>query len=667
VPVRQEVDMPGLEAIAKVLFVLPDSMVLVDSLGVIVLANAQACKMFGYDLDALNGKPIASLVPERSRAIHQRDVEGYFRSPSVRTAGAGMELSARRADGSEFPVEISLSHYHEGDAVYALASIRDITERKNLEEVQRELRRQKAIAEERARAAQMFASRNDALRAIFEASPLGMVTATQDGIIDRWNRAAGAIYGYPASEVLGRSIWEMTRLTDVETNQSAAAVDIENQVVNEVRDFRTRGRRKDGKIIDISLSSARYDEVNGRNYGFVFLSDDISERTMMEQQLRQAQKMEAVGQLTGGVAHDFNNLLSVIICSLELLREKLPADEEHVELTETALTAALHGADLVKQILAFSRKQNLQAKRLDVNQVLRDMSSLLARSLGEQVEIVLQPSDQLWQTIADPVQLQTALVNLATNARDAMPEGGRLVIQTENSFLDEAYVEQFVDLNAGEYVVVSVSDSGHGMEPETVERAFDPFFTTKPMGVGTGLGLSMVFGFVKQSGGHIRLYSEVGHGTTARLYLPRAAQDAPESMPAARPALQQYRPSGARVLIVEDNVALAKSAHRLLSDAGYQATVATNAEEALTLLRDQEPFDVLFTDIVLSHGENGIELAREAAILNPKLRVLFSSGFAESVLRQSGKVAVEGNFIAKPYRKEDLIARIESLMAEEQA
>ena len=659
--------MPGLEAIAKVLFVLPDSMVLVDSLGVIVLANAQACKMFGYDLDALNGKPIASLVPERSRAIHQRDVEGYFRSPSVRTAGAGMELSARRADGSEFPVEISLSHYHEGDAVYALASIRDITERKNLEEVQRELRRQKAIAEERARAAQMFASRNDALRAIFEASPLGMVTATQDGIIDRWNRAAGAIYGYPASEVLGRSIWEMTRLTDVETNQSAAAVDIENQVVNEVRDFRTRGRRKDGKIIDISLSSARYDEVNGRNYGFVFLSDDISERTMMEQQLRQAQKMEAVGQLTGGVAHDFNNLLSVIICSLELLREKLPADEEHVELTETALTAALHGADLVKQILAFSRKQNLQAKRLDVNQVLRDMSSLLARSLGEQVEIVLQPSDQLWQTIADPVQLQTALVNLATNARDAMPQGGTLVLSAAAETVAPGSLHR-AHLAPGRYVRITVADTGTGMDEATLGRACQPFYTTKPQGQGTGLGLAMVKGFAEQSGGGVVIHSTPGQGTRVAVWLPEAADGA--RAPDAGAADEDGGAAGAdaclRILVVDDDQLVLETLAAQLGDEGFVVTAARGGGQALALLDEGLAVDALVSDLSMP-GMDGMTLIIEAQARQPTLPAVLLTGYAGDGVSLALGRAIKGPFalMRKPSPGTELAARISSLMADQ--
>jgi two-component system, cell cycle sensor histidine kinase and response regulator CckA len=653
-------NMPSLETIGKFFTVVPDPMVLVDSQGVIALASSNTYSLFGYGPDELTGKAVECLLPERYRASHGKHLKDYFRSPSVRSMGIGMELSALRADGSEFPVEISLSPYRAADVSYALASIRDITERKRLEEARSESYRQKEIAEERANAAQILANRNEALRAIFDGSPIGIYTYSKDGTIDRWNHSAELIYGFPASEVVGTSIWALDKILEAEKNSSAPL--LANLCQGEgFRNLQLRRRRKDGKIIDVSLNAAPLHDHNGGDGGFVRMFEDISERTAIEQQLRQAQKMEAVGQLTGGVAHDFNNLLSIIICNLELLREKLAPGSEDLEMSDMALDASLRGADLIKQLLAFSRKQNLDAKKIEVNHLVKSMMSLLARSLGEQVEIVLEMAPETWPAVADPVQLQTALVSLATNARDAMPNGGKLVIQTANASLDESYVEQFADLNAGEYVMVTVTDSGQGMTPETVERAFDPFFTTKVAGLGTGLGLSMVFGFVKQSGGHVRIYSEPGQGTTVRLYLPRstAEQSAPES-----PAEAQKRPraDGARILIVEDNQDLARSAHRVLSDAGYDVMVATSASEALVMLRDSASFEVLFTDIILARGANGIELAQEAVKLRPGIKVLFSSGFSEAALRESGKAVVAGHFIAKPYRRQDLISRINALL-----
>jgi PAS domain S-box-containing protein len=656
----RELDMRSLQGIAKFFPVVPDPMLLVDSSGCIVLVNEHTRRLFGYQPGELEGKTVACLLPERFRAAHGKHLEGYFRAPTVRAMGTGMELSARRSDDSEFPVEISLSPFRASSQLYSLAAIRDISERKRLEAARQSIQREKEIAEERARAAQALASRNEALRAIFDASPLGIVTTTQDGAIARWNRAAERIYGYEAGEVLGKSVWEMHLELEAEPGAPATAVLAEVRSGKELRNFQLRQRRKDGALIDVSLSSAPFHDSNGGNSGFVFMVDDISAGKAVEQQLRQSQKMEAVGQLTGGIAHDFNNLLSIVICNLELLQEKLPLGSEDRELTEMALDAGLHGAELVKQILAFSRKQNLDPQKIDVNDLIRNMTTLLARSLGEQIEILLELESNLRPAIADRVQLQTAVVNLATNARDAMPNGGRLVIQTENSELDEAYAQQFPELMAGEYVMVAVTDTGAGMDAETVERAFDPFFTTKPPGQGTGLGLSMVFGFVKQSGGHVRIYSEVGHGTTVRLYLPKSASEQLASAPV--PGIAKKRKvKAARILIVEDNKDLAKSATRLLRDAGYEATVATDAEEAMENLRSGAPFDVLFTDIILTHGANGIELAQEATKLRPGIKVLFSSGFSEAVLRASGKAVVSGHFIAKPYRKDELIARFMAL------
>jgi PAS domain S-box-containing protein len=637
-------------------------MVLVDSQGLIALTNEQTYRLFGYQPEELTGMPVACLLPERYRATHGKHLEEYFQSPTVRPMGIGMELSARRADGSEFPVEISLSPYQAKDSVLALAAIRDISERKNLERMRHESEKQKEIAEERRHAAQMLAESNASLTALFDASPIGIITVNQEGIIDRWNRAAERIYGYSASEAIGAGFRDLCQKIEAERDAAAITVDRESGQVRELRGVPTQRRRKDGRIVDISLSSTAFCDAHGRNSGYVFLVDDITERKTIEQQLLQSQKMEAVGQLTGGIAHDFNNLLSIIICNLELLQEKLPPGSEDRELSEMALDAGLHGAELVKQILAFSRKQNLNPQKVEVNKLVQNMINLLSRSLGEQIEIILEMDGKLWPAIADPVQLQTALVNLATNARDAMPEGGQLVIQTENAVLDEAYVQQFIDLNAGEYVMVSVTDNGKGMARETVERAFDPFFTTKPPGAGTGLGLSMVFGFVKQSGGHVRIYSELGHGTTVRLYLPHAtAEKSVSAIPKNGPIKGKHKANSARILIVEDNQDLAKSAQRMLSDAGYEITVATTAEEALNQLRDDPSFDILFTDIILSRGKNGIELAQEAVKLKHGIKVLFSSGFSEAVLRSSGKAVVAGHFIAKPYRKDELIARFNSL------
>ena len=653
--------MLDLETFAKFLAVVPDPMVVADARGMIVLANDATCRLFGYDGGALTGEPVIKLIPERFRASHSEHFEAYFQSPNVRPVGAGLELSALHSSGSEFPVEISLSPYRTKNASYVLAAIRDIRMRKNLEQARLESVQQKEMAEERARVAQDLADRNEALRVIFEASPLGIITASQDGAIDRWNRAAERIYGYSASEAIGCNIWDLIKPIKPEDDARKAQIFSEVSEGRELRDFQIRQRRRDGKPVEISLNTAPFRGSDGKHSGFVFLVDDVTEQKTIEQQLRQAQKMEAVGQLTGGIAHDFNNLLSIVICNLELLQEQLTPESEDRELSDLALNAALHGAELVKQLLAFSRKQNLSPQSTNVNELVLNMTNLLKRALGEQIEIVLELQADLLPAIADPAQLQTALVNLATNARDAMPKGGKLVMQTGNVELDQSYVEEFVDVNPGDYVMVAVTDTGSGMSPETAERAFDPFFTTKPAGKGTGLGLSMVFGFIKQSGGHVRIYSEEGLGTTVRLYLPRASQEQAGTTRPRKPQ-EKLQSKGANILIVEDNKDLAKSARRVLSDAGYEVAVAGSAEEALRLLRGPAQFELLFTDIILTQGENGIELAQHAVELKPEIKVLFSSGFSEAALRVSGKVLADHNFLAKPYRKEELISRVYNIL-----
>jgi len=654
--------MPNLESISRVFTVVPDAMLLVDSKGIITFANEQSDKLFGYEPGSLAGKAVAALIPPQHGATHDAHLQRYFAAPSTRAMGIGMELSAMRADGSEFPVEISLSPFRTADEIYALAAIRDITERKHLDEIRREGQRQKAIADERTRAAADLELTNRTLQAIFDASPQAIMTVTQEGIIGRWSRSAEKIYGYKAESIVGISLFDLIRMIEVDGGIDNNAVFAEIVAGRELRDYRVRNRTKDGRIIEVSIESAAFLNSDSARPEFVFLIDDISTQSEMEHQLRQSQKMDAIGQLTGGIAHDFNNLLSIIICNLELLMEDLPAGEESREIAVQALEASLRGAELIKQIMAFSRKQNLNPQTVAVNDVVCETTRFLSRTLREDVEIMLEAEDNLWPAVVDPVQLQTAITNLATNSRDAMPKGGKLVIQTGNATLDANYARQFADVKPGEYVQISVTDTGTGMSPEVVERAFDPFFTTKRAGEGTGLGLSMVFGFVKQSGGHIRVYSEPGIGTTVRLYLPRAKSGAADQRREAKPA-QPRRTGGAKILLVEDNKDLAKSANRLLTQAGYVVQVALTADAAREILEKDKTIDLLFTDIILASGTSGIELATEANQMLPSLKTLFASGFSEAVLRNTGRSAVEGRFIAKPYQRDELLNKIQEVLA----
>jgi signal transduction histidine kinase len=371
-----------------------------------------------------------------------------------------------------------------------------------------------------------------------------------------------------------------------------------------------------------------------------------------EEKLRQSQKMEAVGQLTGGLAHDFNNLLLVIIGNLEELMERKNQSPADQELERQAIEAAQRGAELTRSLLAFARRQPLQPRRIAINDLMSGIARLLSRTLGGRIEVSLDLAPDLWPVVADPAQLEAALTNLATNARDAMPKGGRLTIATANRHLDEDYCAQHAEVVVGDYAMVQVSDTGAGMAPEVIAQIFDPFFTTKSRGEGTGLGLSMVFGFMKQSGGHINVYSEPGVGTTFRLYLPRDpnAAGAHES-----PTVEASVPgSGEIVLVVEDNPALRRVVVLRLTGLGYKVLESEDAEAALVILAGDQPIDLVFADVVMPGKLDGHDLARIVPKRWPATKVLLTSGFPGAQLDRAPTVAGDTALLNKPYRKDEL-------------
>jgi signal transduction histidine kinase len=380
------------------------------------------------------------------------------------------------------------------------------------------------------------------------------------------------------------------------------------------------------------------------------------------EQLHQAQKMEAIGNMTGGMAHDFNNLLSVVIGNLDLLQERLKGDPAAAKLAHSALQAGLRGAELTRQLLAFARRQPLQPRLTDVNELVVGMTRLLERILQENIEITLLTAPDLWPVMIDPAQLNSAIANLANNARDAMPNGGRLTIETKNSKLDADYAALNPDVVPGDFVLLEVSDTGVGMSAETLAHVFEPFFTTKEVGRGTGLGLSMVFGFVKQSQGHIKIYSELGQGTIVRLYLPRAEAALPAAeIKAAAPApAQQHHET---ILVVEDNADVRRTVVGQLASLGYAILEAEGPQAALALLKDPATrIDLLFTDIVMPGGMNGHELGGAALAIRPGLKVLFTSGYSGSALRNGDRLMDGEHFLSKPYRKEELARKLDEVM-----
>jgi signal transduction histidine kinase len=376
----------------------------------------------------------------------------------------------------------------------------------------------------------------------------------------------------------------------------------------------------------------------------------LVEHQQTEAQLRQAQKMEALGNLTGGMAHDFNNILGALILNLECLQTMIEPGSEAAEMVDLSLEATLHGAELTRHLLAFARRQPLQPQRVELNGLIGEMTRFLGRTLGDHISVSLELAPDLWPVIADPSQVESALMNLANNARDAMPNGGKLLIATGNRVLDADYAMQHQELEPGDFALIQVTDTGTGMSPETLARVFEPFFTTKEVGKGSGLGLAMVFGFMKQSGGHINVYSELGVGTTFRLYLPRAtAADAVTEDKA--PALATG--TGETVLAVEDNAGLRKVVVRQLRELGYRVIEADTAAGALAIL-ETETAALVLTDVVMPGGMSGIALAKEVSRRWPQTRIVLTSGFPEGGLGEVEDINAFGRLLSKPYRRADL-------------
>jgi signal transduction histidine kinase len=391
------------------------------------------------------------------------------------------------------------------------------------------------------------------------------------------------------------------------------------------------------------------------------LRHEIAHRQRIEEALRQSQKMEAIGQLTGGIAHDFNNLLQVIVGNLEVLSLKLGKDADERRFIAAALRGAARGAALTQRLLAFARRQPLDPKPIDVNRLVVDMSELLHSTLGESIDVEAALGNGLWPVLADANQLESALLNLCVNARDAMPDGGRLTIEMANATLDDAYASEH-DVAAGPYVRVSVGDAGMGMTKDVAEHAFEPFFTTKDVGKGSGLGLSQVYGFIKQSGGHVRIDSAPGKGTTVNLYLPRLAAVAPEPRLApARPA-PRGEARGSTILAVEDDDDVRAYTAATLRDFGYEVVEAASGREALGLLAARDGVDLLFTDVGLGGGMNGRQLADEAMRRHPQLRVLFTSGYARDAIVHDGRLDPRVELLAKPFTHAALDAKIREVL-----
>jgi PAS domain S-box-containing protein len=494
-------------------------------------------------------------------------------------------------------------------------------------------------------------------RRLFETSLDLIFVVDRQGNFLRVSPSALPILGYEPGEMVGRNAIAFIYQGDLENTRNEMRLARRGRVT---RNFASRYVHKNGRVVPLSWMGV-WSEPEQQHF---FIGRDISDREAVEERLRQAQRMDAVGQLTGGMAHDFNNLLGIIIGNLDLLRLGGGLAPEQRELVGDAIEAALRGADLTRRLLAFARRQPLRPERIAVNELVRNIAGLLGRTLGEHIPIALNLADDLWPVQVDPAQLEASLVNLATNARDAMPRGGRMLIATANRVFDAEYATAQAELLPGDYAMIEVSDTGAGIPPDIMARIFEPFFTTKEQGKGTGLGLSMVFGFVKQSGGHINVYSEQNKGTTFRLYLPRTAAGT-----TATPQPQQPLPAvggDEAILVVDDNEAIRRAVRRQLTQLGYRVLEANSAAAALEVLA-AEPVVLLLTDIVMPGEMDGVELARTAMARWPGLKVILTSGFPEARVSGTGDPTSGLRLLSKPYRRDDLARILREILDSEPA
>jgi PAS domain S-box-containing protein len=509
------------------------------------------------------------------------------------------------------------------------------------------------------RARSMTEGREARLRSVIETAPDAVITIGEHGIIQSFSPSDEKLFGYAAGEIIGHNV----KMLMPESHRARHDGYLERfRRTGEKRMIgigrEVEAQRKDGTVFRIHLAVA--DVQLDDTHIFSAFIHDLSRRVKMEGELRRAQKMEAIGQLTGGIAHDFNNLLTVISGNLEVLDRRIDNAEDR-EILKDAREASQLGAELAKRLLAFGRRQPLQPRLTDLNALVGGMIDLLGRSLSEMIVIGTRFAGGLPMIMVDPGQVESALLNLSVNARDAMPKGGRLTIETAAADLDEDDIVAFSEVAPGRYVTLAVTDTGTGMTPEVREHAFEPFYTTKGPGAGSGLGLSMVYGFVKQSGGHVQLYSEPGMGTTVRLYLP--AQNGEASMAPRIAGSRVPRGAGETVLVVEDDPRVRRVSLRRLKELGYLVLEADSGPAALKVLDDGAEIHVLFTDMVMSGGMTGIELAQEVRRRRPEVKILFTSGYAEPAAVTGELLTTTGaQWLGKPYGVDELQSKLRDLL-----
>ncbi len=635
----------------KLLANLPVMLHCMDGSGRMISANAAWCEALGYQPTDVVGRSFSEFLPQESRSRLVTEIYPKFLvSSSYRNA----EILIHRKDGSLATVVLSMTAYRgdKGRLERSVCMLEDITEKK---------------------IAQIKTNRGDQrFRGAFDAAAHGMAVVSPMGRIEAANSALKAFLNRSDLSTATYGFEELLHKDD----RGQFLNGMRHLLMGEVPVLQQELRfmTSEGRIAYGATSIALVKNEKGETEQLIVQITDTSEKKMVNERLQKAQKMEAIGQLTGGLAHDFNNLLTVIIGNLQLLDGKLGADEKSATRVAEAIDAARKGSDLTHQLLAFARQQDLEPRDVGVNGLVQGMAPLVSRTIGENIELKVDMMDGDPHTLIDPSQLESAILNLAINARDAMGNNGRLTIETQPAFLDAEYAAKNPDVTPGQYVMVAVSDNGCGMSAELQEKVFQPFFTTKAPGKGTGLGLSMVYGFIKQSGGHISVYSEVGHGTSVKMYLPRRNRSADAaSMPSpeikvydaptpiireiaeaiAEPVVQPSRRP--KILVVEDQEAVRAVACGFLEDFGYDVIEAGDGFQGLAQLQENDDVDLMFTDVVMPGGMNGFDLAQAAQSLKPLLKIVHTSGYPKGAMVHQDEPRFKNGFIImKPYRREEL-------------
>ncbi len=614
----------------------------IDLEGYCTFANPACARILGYDnADALLGQQMHELIHHtKTDGTPQANKDSKIYQAFRRGEGTNVDDEVLwRRDGTAFPAEYSsFPILRDATVIGAVVTFVDTTEKQDVREAL-------AASEER-------------FRSLLEFAPFAIVLQDLDARIQLVNSTYENFFGYPPDQLIGSvspglfgaALEERLIAADRQVIKTGEVVEIDADLIEQ-----------NLPVKFVRITKFPVFQSSGEISGVGSFVLDISALKMAEERLIQTHKMEAISQLTGGIAHDFNNLLTAVMGNLDLLRDHLEGDDLAQKYLATAFRASEHGAKLTDRLLAYARRQALTSEVVEINQIADEFTRLASRTLGEDIRIETQFADDTWPVMTDPGQFENAMLNLALNARGAMPEGGLLRIEISNQVLDKTFAAQHEDLDPGDYVMINVIDEGEGMSPETLIRAFEPFFTTKKVGEGSGLGLSMVFGFAKQTGGHVVIQSEREAGTRVQLYLPRASKEA--IVAKSRPAAASAIPKGMEtVLVVEDQDDLRSFVINLLSRLGYRTLEAEDGPTALPMLNGDERIDMLLTDVVLPAGMSGADLASEYRQRYPNGKVLYTSGYPGDVLSKSGRLPEGVDLLRKPYQAMELAQTVRLIL-----